>query len=493
MRFCTLFLVACATVTAAPPQASLTEREKALIQHVTADSLKADVSFLASDELEGRDTPSRGQDVAAAYVASRFRAAGLEPAGDDGFYQLAPSAKVISNKEGIKLELNGDAKPITLTPAQVSVFADHAADGARLNVFHYKFSEEKAPLPTKEQVKDKVLLVTDIAIRSMSAYQRRRSLLGLGANLVIFTGDPRMASERLVAQDQLNSNSSVAVRISDQETVALLAKLPAGDLKWTATFHIPGPKVEKFNLKNVVGVLRGWDATLRDTYVLVSAHYDHIGTEPDAKGDTIYNGANDDASGTAGLVETAWALGHSAQRPKRSVIFAAWFGEEKGLLGSQYYGRHPRFPLAKTVADLNLEQIGRTDDNEGDRHKKATLTGYDFTSLGPLFVEAGKATGVHVWKHEKYSDLFFNRSDNQALADAGVPATTLCVAFEYPDYHGLGDHWDKIDYANMELVVRLVSVAVDRMANLEQAPHWNRANPKTAEYVKAWEKLQAAK
>jgi Zn-dependent M28 family amino/carboxypeptidase len=245
--------------------------------------------------------------------------------------------------------------------------------------------------------------------------------------------------------------------------------------------------VEKpIRLRNVVGVLRGSDAVLKDSFVLVTAHYDHVGMRPGTAGDNIFNGANDDGSGTVSVIELASALATLKPRPKRSVVFMTFFGEEKGLLGSRYYGRHPAFPIEKTVADVNLEQVGRTDSSEGPQIANATLTGFDYSDIGAAFQKAGDLTGIKVYKHEQNSDTFFDRSDNQALADQGVPAHTLCTAFVYPDYHGAGDHWDKIDYANMERVDRMVVLALVMIANATEAPKWNVANPRTARYVKAW-------
>src|SRR5678815_1127281 len=167
-----------------------------------------------------------------------------------------------------------------------------------------------------------------------------------------------------------------------------------------------------------------------------------------------------------------------------------FFGEERGLLGSRYYGRNPVFPLKKTVADINLEQVGRSDSTEGSQVNRASITGYDFSDLGPIFKRAGEAVGIEVYKHERNSDAFFGRSDNQAMADAGVPAHTLCVAFEYSDYHGRGDHWDKIDYPNLARTTRMVALALMAIANSSDTPKWNADNPKTAKYLEAWKKLQ---
>lgn len=314
--------------------------------------------------LEGRDTPSRGLDIAAEYIAAQFRRAGLEPAGDAG--------------------KGGERDYFQIADSQVTVAG-----------------------------------VND-------------------SNLPARNGSQAQKPDRL---------------------------------------------------KNVIGLLRGSDPVLKDTYVILSAHYDHIGIGNAVNGDSIYNGANDDGSGTVSVIEIAAALATLKQRPKRSLVFIAWFGEEKGLVGSKYYGRHPVFPLEKTVALINLEQVGRTDSSEGPQVNNVSMTGFDFTSLGKVFRAAGEKVGIVVYKHERNSDNYFSRADNQTLADAGVPAHTLCVAFIYPDYHGLADHWEKIDYANMARVDRMIALALLMIANNPREPKWNEANPKTAEYVEAWRTL----
>jgi len=151
--------------------------------------------------------------------------------------------------------------------------------------------------------------------------------------------------------------------------------------------HVPAPTATPVKLRNVAGVLRGSDPALQDRFVVLTAHYDHLGVRGQGEGDHIYNGANDDASGTASLMEIAGTLGGLAARPRRSILFLALFGEELGDLGSQYYARHPIFPLAKTIADINLEQLGRTDESgDGEKLGQFNLTGFDFTNLAAIFV-----------------------------------------------------------------------------------------------------------
>jgi Zn-dependent M28 family amino/carboxypeptidase len=242
----------------------------------------------------------------------------------------------------------------------------------------------------------------------------------------------------------------------------------------------------------VIAKLPGTD--LKEQAVLLTAHYDHVGISPRGDGDRIHNGANDDASGVATVLTLAEAFSAVKERPRRTLVFMTYFGEELGLFGSRYYAKHPVVPLKDTAANLNLEHMGRTDDTDGPNTAgKITASGFDYTTIGEVLLAAGKATGIEAWKHEKNSDLFFGRSDNQALADSGVPALTLCTAWIFPDYHRPGDHWEKIDYTNMESVVRMVAVTTSRIANADSAPKWVTSNPKVEKYVKAYEALHATK
>ena len=133
-------------------------------------------------------------------------------------------------------------------------------------------------------------------------------------------------------------------------------------------------------LRNVIGILPGSDPALKDTCLILSAHYDHLGVRAGGEGDRIFNGANDNASSTASLIEIANALAALPERPKRTIVFLAMFGEEIGEIGSLYYVNHPMFPLAKTVADINLEQLGRTDGSDGPKLLQFNMTGFDFTT-----------------------------------------------------------------------------------------------------------------
>lgn len=309
--------------------------------HITANTLRGDVSFLASDLLEGRDTPSRGLDIAAEYIASAFRRMGLEPVTGDSFYQAVP------------------------------------------------------------------------------------------------------------------------VRGSD----------PAGP-----------------TANNVIGVLRGSDPVLQDTYVILSSHYDHIGIAP-AGGDRIFNGANDDASGTASVLEIANALASLHPRPKRSVLVILFCGEEKGLLGSRFYASHPLVPLEDTVAQINMEQMGRTDSPEGPHLKMMNVTGFDYSTIAALLADSARRVQISVVKDAQASDSYFRRSDNGPLAEAGIPAHTVSVTYEFPDYHAVGDEWRKLDYDNMAHVDQAVGIAMLRLADSVTPPKWIDSNPASRPFAEAAKKL----
>jgi hypothetical protein len=274
--------------------------------------------------------------------------------------------------------------------------------------------------------------------------------------------DLKLPSESLVfdipvAIDQENRMRSRVGGISIEKTTEL-------DPIYNATGKIYVTNVPA-GMRNVIGVLKGSDPVLRDTYVLVTAHYDHIGVKAQGEGDKIFNGANDNASGVSGLIEMARAIASSPRKPSRSIVFMAYFGEERGFVGSRYYARNPVFPVDKTYAQINLEQLGRTDDSEGARVKAATLTGWDRSELGRILAAAAAPFGVRIYKHPKFSDEFFSRSDNEALAKLKVPAHTLSVAYDFPDYHGVGDEAGKLNYANMTTVTRALRAGIVALAN----------------------------
>ena len=465
---------------------ALTGARRDALERIRADSLRGHVSFLASDLLEGRGTPSRGLDIAAEYVAAQFRRAGLEPGGDDGYFQTANWVTRELNRESLEFTLETGDRKLQVPADRLSTPSPAAI--TLENVPMVKVSLDAPDSVTEELVRDKAVLAVRPEGRGrFREFARTRARLReLGAALIISTVGVQGAEDTsLIDPDEPARTLTKTVIVTDPEFVKFVEAAPMGSVDAKLTARI-GPPIEKpARLKNVIGILRGTDPAMADTCVLVSAHYDHVGIGRPQDGDRIYNGANDDATGTSALMELAAAFNGLQPHPRRSIVFAAWFGEERGLLGSKYYVRHPVFPLRKTVANVNLEHLGRTDTDDGKQVDNFTLTGYDFSTMSDTMKAAATLAGVHVYKNEEKSDLFFDRSDNQAFADAGVPAHTIAVAFEFSDYHRPGDHWDKIDYSNFEKVTRGIGVGVLMLASNDEAPKWNESNPKAAKYVEA--------
>ncbi len=489
-------VLCCCTIALAQTPSAL-ER---IAARITANDLKADVSFLASDALEGRGTPSRGLDIAAEYIAAGFRRAGLEPAGDDGYFQTAPYALVTPNLEGLELTIETGGQAIKAERTAIRIQEPRATDLTHAEAVKTDLAALDAL--TEDQVKGKVLIVEVPDPSGFSPEQRRDLFARLrrvpalahkfGAALVIQiggAGQPTNASARL---REVSYGAVPFLVVSDSAVRGALAAAKAGPLEATVSAHLAAPAAAPVKLRNAIGVLRGSDAALKNTYVVVTAHYDHLGVRGTGEGDHIYNGANDDASGTASVIEIAAALAALPERPKRSIVFIALFGEELGLVGARYYVQHPVFPLLDTVADINLEQVGRTDDSEGPRVRQFNLTGFDYSNIAGIFGKAGEEAGIRAVKDEKKSDSYFGASDNAPFAAAGVPATTLSVSYVFPDYHKAGDEWPKLDYDNMAKVDCAVALGVLRMADSAEAPQWNRDNPKTASFVQARDKAVGA-
>ncbi|MGD0500251.1 MAG: M28 family peptidase [Bryobacteraceae bacterium] len=442
---------------------------------VTANSLKADVSFLASDALEGRGTPSRGLDIAAEYVAAQFRRAGLEPGGDDGYFQTAAFEEVKPNVEGMEVTFDVGGSKLRVDPKSMDLRQAAAADLDNVPVLRVK-ANELASLGAG-QAHGKALLL-EAARPPPAANDLEAALV-----ILLVNSAPRGAPARPALREAAAPAPTPVVTVRDRAVRAALGAAKAAAVKVSA--HIPPPIMRPLQLRNVIGILRGSGASLEDACLVLSAHYDHLGVGTNVKGDRIFNGANDDASGTASVIEIAGTLSALPARPQRSIVFAAFFGEETGELGSLYYVQHPVFPLARTIADVNLEQLGRTDDSEGPKVLQFNLTGFDYTTMAPVFQAAARETGVRAVNDEEYGDSYFGRSDNARFADAGVPATTVSVAYMFPDYHAVGDEWPKLDYANMAQVDSAIALAVFRLADSADAPQWNKDNPTTARYQEA--------
>jgi Zn-dependent M28 family amino/carboxypeptidase len=217
---------------------------------------------------------------------------------------------------------------------------------------------------------------------------------------------------------------------------------------------------------NMIGVIRGSDPVMRDQVVVFAAHYDHLGIGKAVNGDSIYNGADDDASGVTSVLEIARALSDGA-KPKRTLVFMATTGEEEGTLGTRWYVAHPVFPLSAMTAEMEVEMVGRPDSLAGGEGK-AWMTGYDRSTMGSML----KTAGVPIVADPYPAQHFFERSDNIVFARKGIPAHTLSSYNLHSDYHRPSDDISKIDFAHVTAVAR-AAVAAARILADGPAPVWN--------------------
>ncbi|MCC7175654.1 MAG: M28 family peptidase [Bryobacterales bacterium] len=485
---------ACALLLAAAAAAQTASLAGEIAARLTAEALRSDVSFLASDVLKGRPTPSPELDIAAEFIAAQFRRAGLEPAGDEGYFQTADFISYTPDVEGMELSFEIDGRTVVPDKAAVALedFAAREVRGAK--VLKLREDDPAAMTALHGEAARGRALVFESRSTGTAMLALRAALQGSPPPSLIITLSPSPAptgyGPRLVeASEPVTVPPYPMLRVWDAGVREALAQAREA----AVSLRVPAPVSTPVKLRNVAGVLRGSHALLRDTYVLLTAHYDHLGVSPAGSGDRLFNGANDNASGTALVIEIANALASLPARPKRSIVFMTFFGEERGMLGSRYYAGHPLFPLARTVAHVNLEQMGRTDDDSGPRVGQYNVTGFDYTSITEVLRQAGAELDVQVLKDAKRSDLYYSRSDNAALAALGVPAHTLSVGYTFPDYHRPGDEWEKLDYGNMARVARAVALGIYRLADSGEAPQWNKENPRAERYIRAREKILAGK
>jgi Peptidase family M28 len=490
-----LVLLIAASQTGAAPPAPPAPETQAVLRRISANSLRGHLSFIASDLLEGRGTPSRGLNLAAEYIAAQFRRAGLEPVGDDGYYQTADMLEIGPKGNGFEMTVEDGRRRISIAHQQITPRFHNTLEISGASIYKVDPADEAAMENLKPEDVAGKIVVTAAPDFSGSAdaskFREFRTLLGTlkraqpKLTLMLTLDGLEELSTRLVSPESEHPSDSMIV-VRSPEALKWYESQRNGATGATLTLHLSEPGEDAVKLRNVIGLLRGSDPALANTYMLVTAHYDHLGMKPDGPGDRIYNGANDDGSGTVSVIEIANALATLQPRPRRSIVFMTFFGEEEGTLGSLYYSRHPVFPIGKTVADVNLEQVGRTDATDGPKIAQATFTGYDYSDLPRVFRLAGARTGVRVLSDRPYGDSFFVRSDNAPLASQGVPAHTLAVAFDFPDYHKVTDDWRKIDYDNMAKVDRMVALGIMMVADNPQPPKWNEVDRKTEPYVKAW-------
>jgi Zn-dependent M28 family amino/carboxypeptidase len=256
-----------------------------------------------------------------------------------------------------------------------------------------------------------------------------------------------------------------------------------------ASFNVAA-KVEKTMTQNVVGIIEGSDPVLKNEYVAVGAHYDHVGMRASGDSDRIFNGADDDGSGTVATLAIAEALAKSAQRPKRSVIFVWHAGEEKGLWGSEYFTDNPPVPISQIITQLNIDMIGRSRQEGDTKPANKNLTGPNAiyvigsklmsTELGALSEEVNnsylKLNFDYKYDAPNDPERFFYRSDHYNYAKKGIPII-FYFSGVHEDYHRPSDHPDKIDYEKMEKVTRAIFATMWKLANAPARPKVDKPLP----------------
>jgi hypothetical protein len=459
---------------------------------ITPPDVQKRIAFLASDALRGRDTPSPGLEAAAEYAANEFKRLGLKPAGDSGTYiQRWPYKVVKFNAASVKAELRGPT-PRTLVygkeyfvipaPTVDTISGDVVFGGVAgaNSVASSNFANNIVAFYVPGAMPDSAW---EGALQSAFV-----SAMTGGARGIMFVLDP-MFQESIIGM--------VAQMATTQSTpLPLLALRYDVARDWLRTLNVnldsartaitPGAfgKAGLFlrtsdggivnRPPNVVAVLEGSDPALKNTYVVYSAHIDHVGVGQPEGGDSIYNGADDDASGTTAVIEIAEAFATLRPSPKRSIIFLLVSGEEKGLYGSQHFVNNPPVPVQQLIANINIDMIGR---NAPD---STVAIGQEYTSLGTTMQAVNKAhpelkltVAPDLWPQEN----LFVRSDHFNFAKARVPAIFFTSGL-HKDYHKPSDEPETIDNDKLARTAQLLFYLGHDVANNTTAPTWTEAGLK---------------
>ena len=533
--------------TAAPPATLAAQRGA---DQITAAQMRAFLTFIASDEMEGRDTPSRGLDTTAKFIAMNLSRWGFRPAGDDGTF-LQRIALRRDRVDASLTHADFGGQPLVLGDDYIPTSAAGNASGQLVFAGNGWFIKSKEVDAYKDiDAKGKIAIIFG-APNGFPRGVRRSDLAGKqgvdwmngvdyarkqGVAALVYVPDFQyLANWDRNRQRTMERGSTVvekfmtqggaaipSIIISPKVANALLqgegksfpanpgeqpVPINAGTL-FEAAYggrSLPPPfvlnpekklsisvavKTETVGTQNVVAVWEGSDPVLKDEYVAIGAHYDHVGIGIPINGDSIFNGADDDGSGTTALLAMAEALSRTNPRPRRSTLFVWHCGEEKGLWGSRYFTNYPTIPLDHVVAQLNIDMIGRSK-KEGDTNpRNKDLTGPNAvyvigstmmsTELGELTLAVNKSF-LNLTFDVRYDDpgdpnRFFSRSDHYNYARKGIP---IIFFFDgvHEDYHQLGDSADKIDYQKMEKVTQTVYMLLWEVANRAKRPKVDKPLP----------------
>ncbi|HEX8160398.1 MAG TPA: M20/M25/M40 family metallo-hydrolase [Pyrinomonadaceae bacterium] len=444
-------------------------------QPVLERDVRAHLEFLAGDAMQGRGSGTQFERLAGEYVAAQLRQFGVEPAGDAD----ASGQKTFMQTVDLTRPTFADAPALTFNASGGGVKWAHGqeilvarAAAPRVAGALQKLGAGQTPKPGAF-----VLLGADEAGDARAVMSRARTLWQQGAAAVLVAESPawrqrwKAGGERLPQLPTASEAAEGAGTLVVLSTDAYKTLQQAGDGTQISLEGAPGAAQKSYTW-NTVGVLRGGDAKLSNESVLLTAHMDHLGVAGaensqcrGAGGDTVCNGADDDASGVVAVLELARVLG-AGERPKRTVYFVTFGSEERGGFGAQHFLAHPPAPLAQMIANLEFEMIGRPD----AKVEAGTLwlTGFERSNLGAELARHGARLVADPHPEQN----FFQRSDNYALARRGVVAHTVSSFGLHPEYHQPADDLAHIDFAHMTRAINSMVEPVRWLVNSDFKPAW---------------------
>jgi Zn-dependent M28 family amino/carboxypeptidase len=496
------------------------------VDAITAAQMKDYLAFVASDEMEGRDTPSRGLDATAKFIATHLSRWGLKPAGDDGTYfqRIALRRNKIDPAQ-TRVEIG--SQTFSYGDDFLAGLTAGTASGSLVYVAHGWIVKPKNVDPYQGlDVKDKIMIalpgfpkgVTNndlttgkqgVDWESPAGYAQKQGAKGIiflpsFQTLANWNQARQNVTERgnVVVEKFINQNApplptiTASVRMVNalfqretQNGNVIFTRAASGDAaepfalsankKVSMTVAV---KSESLSTQNVVAVLEGADPTLKSEYVAVGAHYDHVGVGNPVNGDAIYNGADDDGSGTVAVLAMAEAFARGP-RPKRSILLIWHAGEERGLWGSRYFTESPTVPINQIVAQLNIDMIGRCKkpDDTSQEHRNLPVENEVYL-IGPKIMstdmeqlsESVNRSFLNLKFNYKYDDAkhpeqFFFRSDHYNYARKGIPII-FYMDGDHEDYHRPSDSIEKINYEQMEKVTRTIFATAWELANAANRP-----------------------
>jgi hypothetical protein len=459
---------------------------------ITPQDVMHRVAVIADDSMLGRDTPSRGLELTAQYVASELHRAGLQPVGDNGSYiqRFGLTRWTIDTSQSVVELRTGTVQGLARVGSEARYIDGKIPEGpVRGSVVLIA-----GPATPRDDLRDRiVLLVVDYSKPLRVSLNEEVFELAAGgpkAIIVLSNRDSATFAERLAAAGlpRLSRNSKQGTRpsapileIHERTLGPVLAaagidpirlrRLDQGERRrldhLTVEVRLARTILGRAEVPNVVGLLKGSDPALRHEYVVYSAHIDHIGVSPGLP-DSINNGADDNASGVAGLLELMEAFSQPGIRPKRSILFLAPSAEELGLLGSAHFTEHPPVPLEKIVANINMDLIGR------NWRDSVIAVGLEQSDLGATLdrvvgahPELGMTPIADRWPEER----IFYRSDHYNFARKGVPILFF-TSGTHPDYHRPSDAPERIDGEKESRLLRLLFHLGATIADQPSRPRW---------------------